>query len=123
MTNKKTTKPATPPVTLKSVQRYMADHEKENRIEFTTLTKREKDILAKTVKLSEEVGELSNDVLSHMSLQRKSKLDVFHKENMYQEFADIIISTINLANVLKVDLDRALRDKVEKIMTIYTKDR
>jgi NTP pyrophosphatase (non-canonical NTP hydrolase) len=35
----------------------------------------EKRILARTVKLTEELGELCNEVLAHNSLQRKQKLD------------------------------------------------
>ena len=87
------------------------------------MTKKEKDILAKTVKLSEEVGELSNDILSVLSLQRKSKLLKFDKKNLYEEFADIIISTIILANATRVDISRAVKDKMKKITSLYIKDR
>lgn len=101
----------------------MHKHEKEMRIEFETLTKLEKDILAKTVKLQEEVGELSNDILAKLQLQRKSKLEKFDEENIYQEFADIILSTIALANTMDVDVDRAVQKKLIKIMEVYSKDR
>ncbi len=76
---------------------------------------REFAILAKTVKLNEEVGELANDILSILKLQRKSKLERFQKENIYQEFADVIIATIALAVSANVDIERAVRDKLTKL--------
>lgn len=112
-----------PQNSLKELQKKLRVTEKASRIEFVTFTKREKDILFKTVKLSEEVGELSNDILSVLSLQRKSKLDRFDKTNLYQEFADVVISVIKLANALRVDLERAIRDKTKKIDENYAHDR
>lgn len=109
--------------TFRDLQKKLKEHEREMRIPFSTLTKREKDILAKTVKLSEEVGEVANDILSVMSLQRKSKLDAFDKRNLYAEFADILISTTALANALGVDLDRAVKDKLQTIFTTYVHDK
>ncbi len=110
-------------VTLSSIQSLFSKKEKDLRIPFETFTKREKNILTKTVKLSEEVGELSNDILASLSLQRKSKLEEFEKSNLYEEFADVILSTSALANSLGVDLDRAVKAKLEKLLTQYTKDR
>lgn len=112
-----------PHKTLKEIQKHLQANEHKLRIQFQTLTKREKDVLARTVKLSEEVGELSNEILSSLSLQRKSKLDKFDKKNLYEEFADIIIATIALANSMNVDIDRAVNAKVEKVINIYSKDK
>jgi len=78
-------------------------------------TAREQEILAKTVKLNEEVGELCNDILSILQLQRQSKLDKFDKTNIYQEFADVILTTMQLADAARVDVDRAVRDKIKTI--------
>ena len=112
-----------PTLSIKELQKQLKSKEMDLRINFTSLTKREKDILAKTVKLSEEVGELSNDILAVLSLQRESKLRKFDKKNLYEEFADIIISTIILANATRVDISRAVKDKMNKILTRYVKDR
>ena len=109
--------------TLRELQKNLKDREKKLRIKFFTLTKKEKDILTKTVKLQEEVGELANDILSTLSLQRKSKLEAFDKKNMYEEFADIILSVIMLANSMNVDIERAVLGKYQKILSIYSKDR
>lgn len=105
------------------MQKSIKQREKDLRIPFQSLTKREKDILAKTVKLTEEVGELANDILATMSLQRKSKLDAFDKRNLYEEFADIVIAVIALANVMDVNMDRAVQEKLKKILTHYVHDR
>lgn len=108
---------------LRELQTVLKSKEKDMRITFSTLTKREKDILVKAVKLSEEVGELSNDILATLSLQRKSKLDEFSKQNMYEEFADVLLALMSLANVMRVDLERAFGDKLDKILDVYVKDR
>ena len=103
-------------ITLKQLQQELKKKELKLRIKFQTLTKKEKDILTKTVKLQEEVGELSNDVLSVLSLQRKAKLAEFEKTNMYEEFADVILSTIMLANAVGVDIERAVNSKFRKVL-------
>lgn len=110
-------------ITLSDIQTIFERKEKELRIPFVTLTKKEKDILTKTVKLSEEVGELANEILATLSLQRKSKLEKTSKKNMYEEFADVILSTAALANAMGVDLNRAVKAKLEKVLTVYTKDK
>lgn len=86
-------------------------------------TQQERDILVQTVKLNEEVGELCNDILGILKLQRRAKQKVFDKRNIYEEFADVIISTITLAQTADVDLERALKDKLEKIETRYLKEK
>ena|SRR3989338_9924777 len=85
-------------------------------------SQQEKDILTKTVKLNEEVGELCNDILSILKLQRRSKLEKFDKRNMYEEFADVIITAIQLASAAGVNVERAIGDKLKKIDQRYLKD-
>ncbi len=82
---------------------------------YRIYTQKEKEILAETVKLNEEVGELCNDILAVLKLQRPAKLLKFDKRNIYEEFADVIITTIVLAQTIDVDLERALSDKIKKI--------
>jgi len=110
-------------LSLKQLQKDLKSSERDLRIKFVSLTKREKDILTRTVKLQEEVGELSNDVLSILSLQRQSKLDAFNRKNLYAEFADVILSVIMLANSTGVDVERAVTEKFEKLLTVYSKDK
>jgi len=111
------------PTTIKGLQEKLAVNEQALRIEFRTLTKKEKDILMKTVKLQEEVGELANEILAVLALQRKSKLAKFQMANLYAEFSDVIIASASSANTLGVDLDRAIRKKMETLLTTYVNDR
>lgn len=85
-------------------------------------TLEEQEILARTVKLNEEVGELCNDILAVLKMQRKSKLEKFDKRNFYEEFADVLLSTMQLANAAHVDVERAVHDKMKKIEEKYRKD-
>ena len=62
----------------------------------------DKVILAQTVKLTEELGELCSEVLAHDSLQRKEKLENHNKENIQEEFADVIITTLLLAKSMNI---------------------
>jgi len=79
----------------------------------------EKRILARTVKLTEELGELCDEVLAYNSLQRKQKLDNHDKENLPEEFADVIITALLLAKAMNVDIEAALEKKVEKVNKRY----
>lgn len=101
---------------IKSVDQVMSP-------KYKLYTPKEREILTKTVKLNEEVGELCNDILAVLKLQRKSKLEKFEKRNFYEEFADVLIQTISLANVAGVDIERAINDKMKKIEEKYLKDR
>lgn len=82
---------------------------------YKIYSKEERAILVETVKLNEEVGELCNDILGVLKLQRKAKQRKFDKRNIYEEFADVIITTIVLAQTAGVDLERALKEKLDKI--------
>jgi NTP pyrophosphatase (non-canonical NTP hydrolase) len=65
-------------------------------------------------KLMEEVGELSEAILSFDSLQRKDKLKGA-KHDLEGELADVVIVTLILANELNVDMNSALTKKIKKI--------
>jgi NTP pyrophosphatase (non-canonical NTP hydrolase) len=80
---------------------------------------KEKEILANAVKLSEELGELCDEVLAYNHLQRKQKLDNHDKENLPEEFADVIITALILANSMNIDIEKALEKKVEKVNKRY----
>ncbi len=76
-------------------------------------------ILARTVKLNEELGELCSEVLASYWWQRKEKLDKHSKESLEHEFADVIITTLLLAKTMDVDIKKALTKKIEKINKRY----
>lgn len=72
-------------------------------------------ILARTVKLFEEVGELSDEILGSMGWQRQEKLDRKSQESMAEEFADVLITTLLLAKTVGVDVEPAIAKKFEKL--------
>lgn len=76
-------------------------------------------ILARTVKLSEELGEFCEEVLAHNSLQRSQKMDNHDKAGLSEEFADVIITALLTAKSLNIDIEEALKNKVEKINKRY----
>lgn len=107
---------------IKNLQDRTREIDQKAKPKYKLYSPAEKEILTKTVKLNEEVGELCNDILSVLNLQRKSKLERFEKRNFYEEFADVLITTISLANAAGVDIERALNDKLKKIEKRYIKD-
>ena len=108
---------------IKSLQEKVHNLSDKMRPKYKLYTPREKEILTRAVKLNEEVGELCNDILAILQLQRRSKLEKFDKRNIYEEFADVIITTIQLASAAGVDVERAVGDKLSKIEKRYLKDR
>ena len=108
---------------LKSLQEKIKLLNEKTRPQYKLYSPIEKEILTKTVKLNEEVGELCNDILSILKLQRRAKLQNFDKRNMYDEFADVIITAMQLAIAAGVDVERAVGDKLKKIEGRYMKDK
>ncbi len=100
---------------LKNIQAEVAKHGLKKNFKLELKSQNEQAILVQTVKLNEEVGELCNDILSILQLQRASKLEHFEKDNMYQEFADVVITLLQLAHYANVDVERAVKDKLLKI--------
>lgn len=100
------------------------------RIEDERLQKRfrfihddkEKRILARTVKIAEEVGELCDEVLAFNSLQRKEKCNGREKENLSEEFADVLFTTLLLARSMDVNIEKAMEMKMDKINKRYMTD-
>ncbi len=80
---------------------------------------REKRVLARTVKLTEELGELCDEVLASQSLQRKEKLESAKEKNIGEECADVVITTLLLSKALDVDIESELDKKIEKINKRY----
>lgn len=74
-------------------------------------------ILAHMAKITEETGELSDCVLSELGFQRPPKLAAYNSEELQKEFADVIISTLLLGTILGIDIDQAISDKLEIIMS------
>ncbi len=95
--------------------------DKRLRDQFNNYSDEEKRILVRTVKLTEEVGELCDAVLTFNSMQRSEKLEKYNPDNLPHEFADVVITTLLLAEVMGVDIEKALESKIEKINKRYEK--
>jgi NTP pyrophosphatase (non-canonical NTP hydrolase) len=72
-------------------------------------------ILTACVKISEETWELSWEILKSIWKARKEKLEKFSKNDLDWEFADVILTTLLLAELLDVDINDAIKMKLEKI--------
>jgi NTP pyrophosphatase (non-canonical NTP hydrolase) len=66
-----------------------------------------------TLKLGEEYGELSEQVLSALGHQRQVKLDSYNKSNLEGEIADVIIQTLVVASLFDVDVSVAVNNKID----------
>jgi NTP pyrophosphatase (non-canonical NTP hydrolase) len=65
------------------------------------------------LKIVEEVGELSQAVLAKDGLQRKIKLK--NLPRIDHEIADVLITTMLLAENLEIDIEKSLNEKITKI--------
>lgn len=75
-------------------------------------------VFARTMKVVEELGELADEILTSMNLQRDSKIAAFTRENLEDEFADALASLVLLANELDIDVEKVIKRKIE-----FTKER
>ena len=71
-------------------------------------------ILAKTVKLGEEVGELNDEILKQLGFLREGKVAL--RENLEDEFGDVLITLFGVSKSLGVDLEKAFFNKVQKVI-------
>jgi NTP pyrophosphatase (non-canonical NTP hydrolase) len=83
------------------------------------LDDKERFLLAQTVKLTEETGELADAVLAKLKLQSKWKL-ANTKPSVEEEIADVILTTSVLAASLGVDLDAAVEKKIAELKSRRT---
>ena len=105
----------------KELKKFIKKEDRRLRKYYGNYKDEEKRVLARTVKLAEEVGELCDEVLGYNSMQRKDKLEKRKKDNLMEEFADVVITVYLLAEVMKIDMEKALKRKMEKIIKRYQK--
>lgn len=75
-------------------------------------------VFARTMKIVEELGELSDEILSSMNLQRGAKVAKHTRADLEDEFADVFASLILLALELDIDISTVMQRKIA-----YTKKR
>lgn len=100
---------------MKDLLKFVEIEDERLKNRYGSYPDQEKRILARTVKLGEEMGELCNEILAHSSLQRKEKMENHDKENLSEEFADVIITALLTAKAMNVDVEAALKKKVDKM--------
>lgn len=69
-------------------------------------------VFARTMKLMEEMGEMSNEILTKMGFQRQSKIDAFKEHHLEDELADVIGSILLLAIELDIDIKPIMQKKI-----------
>ncbi|MDH5533646.1 MAG: hypothetical protein OEX81_04440 [Candidatus Pacebacteria bacterium] len=75
-------------------------------------------VFARTMKIVEELGELSDEILTSMNLQRDTKIAKFSKQNVEDEYADVLGSLILLGIEMDMDIEKIIQRKID-----YTRDR
>lgn len=91
------------------LDKKVKDYYGDNNLSFKEM------IYGKTIKLQEEVWELSGEVLAHFWSQRKEKLQNKKNDELSMEFADVLLATLLLAKNLDVDINDSLTKKLELI--------
>lgn len=97
------------------------DLEDKRLIKYLPKLSDNEEILARMVKIGEEFGELCDEVLAFIGSQRKEKMNNYDNDNLAKEFADVIITTLLLSKTMKIDIKKALVEKIEKINMRYQK--
>lgn len=87
------------------------------------LKNKEQRIFGRCMKLVEELGELADEILTSMNLQRESKIAQFTRENMEDELADVLASVVLLANELDIDVEEVMKRKIALTRERFEMDR
>lgn len=101
-------------LTFDELLRFVHQHDRFFRRRYPGHS-RERRVLGRTVKLSEEVGELASAVLSSLGAQRTAKLLKHRDDHVGEEMADVIITTLVIAEVFGIDVREPLSKKIAKI--------
>jgi len=80
-------------------------------------------ILSRLAKLGEEYGELCGAVMAYYNEQRPEKIAKLEGDYLDEEIADVIVTTLLLALVMDVDIERALENKFKKIRSRFGMDK
>ena len=99
----------------KELMRFIQSEDQRLKMQYHGHQDPEKHILMRTVKLTEEVGELSSNILAHVGLQRDHKLQSYQKKDLAAEFSDVFITVLLLAASLEINTEEALEQKIEEI--------
>lgn len=70
-------------------------------------------VFARTMKVMEELGELSDELLTSMNLSRDSKIAKFSQENVEDEYADVMACVVILGLELGIDVEKVMKKKIK----------
>ena len=87
----------------------------EGRYNYTVEFSKKEQQFAQIIKIWEEYWELCEQVSGALWAQRKEKVERFSQEYLEDEFADVILATIRLACLMDIDIEKALKNKKEKL--------
>jgi len=99
---------------LKELNKFI-DEEIKKLKEYYQLKGDEELTLAMAIKIGEEFGELYNEVLAHKGYQRKDKLENLNENEIENEMADVILTTLILSGRFNINIEEALKEKMNKI--------
>ena len=106
-------------MTFDTLLSFVKEEDVRLRVYYKDLSPTERERLySRTIKLTEEVGELCNEILASQKDQRKEKLKDNTKD-LEEEFADVVITTILLALTAGIDIEKSLEEKMKKIEERY----
>jgi len=108
-------------MTLEEFQNFINQQDALFRSIKTASESERERILARTVKISEEFGELCDEVLASIGDQRNGKMEGRSIESLAGEFADVVITTFLLAKTMGVDIPAALDRKIKEIREKHNK--
>ncbi|NOZ43979.1 MAG: hypothetical protein GXP45_02355 [bacterium] len=72
-------------------------------------------MLLQTLKITEETGELSEQIIGALGGQRLSKSHKISEDRLEKEIADVIFATVRLARLLKIDIEKLLEIRKEEL--------
>lgn len=91
------------------IKKRIKDISQDLKKKYPDLSKREV-VLSVFAKLTEETGELADEILSSLDLQRKQKLDNYNKKKLESEWADVLIVLLLIAEALEIDYIKILEN-------------
>lgn len=102
-------------MTFKKLLQFIdSESERLKKYKGEDVSQRER-VLFRTVKLMEELGEFCNEIMTLNGKQRDEKLKNYKKGNLEEEFADVIITTLLVAESIDINVEKSLERKINKI--------
>ncbi len=97
-----------------TIQDLVSEYQKISQFlnDHWPLKTKEQKIFARSMKIMEELGELSDEILTSMNLQRNTKIANFLAQNIEDEFADVLASLLLLGIELNIDVEKVMKRKI-----------